>query len=132
MSLEEIPLSKQDQLAIAIAQGKSVARWARQNEVPRSTAYKWAHDLDVCRQVDDWRRRVLNRGLGLMASHSAWAVRRIIKLGEAAASESVQLRALRAILSDQMAVAKHANFEYRIAQLEEKRRARTGNPNCQP
>ena len=32
---EEIPLSQHDQLAMAIAQGKSIAEWAQQNGVPR-------------------------------------------------------------------------------------------------
>jgi hypothetical protein len=32
MSEEEIPLSQHDQLAMAIAQGKSTAGWARQNK----------------------------------------------------------------------------------------------------
>ncbi len=38
MSEEEVPLSQRDQLAMAVAQGKSIAGWARQNRVPRRTA----------------------------------------------------------------------------------------------
>jgi transposase-like protein len=53
MSEEEISLSKQDQLAIAIAQGKSISEWARQNDVPRSTAYDWANDPECRRLVGD-------------------------------------------------------------------------------
>ena len=64
MSEEEIPLSQHDQLAMAIAQGKSIAGWARQNGVPRRTAQRWATEPDVRRQVEDWRRRVLDRALG--------------------------------------------------------------------
>ena len=37
---EEIPLSQHDQLAMAIAQGKSIAEWAQQNGVPRRTAQR--------------------------------------------------------------------------------------------
>jgi len=132
MSDEEIPLSKQDQLALAMAQGKSVRAWARQNEVPRNTAYRWANDPDLRRQVEDWPRRALDQALGFMAAQSMRAVKAITKLGESAESESVQLRAWRAVLSDQIAVARHANLEYRVSQIEEKRRARTGNANCQP
>ena len=119
MSEEEIPLSKKDQLALAIAQGKSVRGWARQNEVPRSTAYRWASDSDVRRQVEDWRRASLDRALGWLAGHSMWAVKKITNLGESAESESVQLKALRAVLSDHLAVAKQANIEYRMAEIEE-------------
>jgi hypothetical protein len=92
MSEEEIPLSQHDQLAMAIAQGKSIAGWARQNGVPRRTAQRWATEPDVRRQVEDWRRRVLDRALGYMAGRSMWAVRGITELGEKAESESVQLR----------------------------------------
>jgi hypothetical protein len=127
MSEEEIPLSQHDQLAMAVAQGKSVAEWARQNGVPARTAQRWAAAPDVRRQVEDWRRRILDRALGFMAGRSMWAVRGIAKLGEAAESESVQLRARRAILQDQMAVSKFSNFEYRMAELEEQVRVRNGN-----
>ena len=52
---EEIPLSQHDQLAMAIAQGKSIAEWAQQNGVPGRTAQRWASEPDVRRQVEDWR-----------------------------------------------------------------------------
>jgi hypothetical protein len=127
MSEEEIPLSQHDQLAMAIAQGKSIAGWARQNGVPRRTAQRWATEPDVRRQVEDWRRCVLDRALGYMAGRSMWAVRGITGLGDKAKSESVQLRARRAILQDQIAVSKFSNFEYRMAELEEEVRVRNGN-----
>ena len=127
MSEEQIPLSQHDQLAMAIARGKSIAGWARQNKVPRTTAYRWASHPDVRRQVEDWRRRVLDRALGWMAGHSMWAVKGITKLGEAAESESVQLRARRAVLYDQIAVSKFSNMEYRMAEIEEEIRVRNGN-----
>jgi len=87
--------------------------------VSRATAFRWAKDPDVRRQVEDWRRRSLDRALGWMAGHSMRAVKRIAELGETAESESVQLRALRAVLHDQMAVSKFSNLEYRMAELEE-------------
>jgi ribosomal protein L39E len=36
---QEVPESKKTKLAIVIAQGASVPAWARQNEMPTSTAY---------------------------------------------------------------------------------------------
>jgi hypothetical protein len=127
MSEDEIPLSQHDRLAMAVAQGKSITAWARQNGVPRRTAQRWAAEPDVRRQVEDWRRRVLDRALGYMAGRSMWAVRGIAKLGAAAESESVQLRARRSILHDQIAVSKFSNFEYRMAELEEQVRVRNGD-----
>jgi len=131
MPEEEIPSCKQDQLVLAIAHGQSINAWALENEVPKTTAYRWANEPDFRRQVEDCRRRCLDRALGAMADRSMRAVRRIIKLGDSAESESVQLRAQRAILLDQITVAKHTNLEYRMSQIEEKLRARTGNANWQ-
>jgi hypothetical protein len=88
---EEIPSTKQDELAVAVAQGKSVAAWARQNDVPIATAYRWAKDPDLRRQVQDWRRRCLDRALGEMASHSRRAARAMVQLSENADSDSVRL-----------------------------------------
>jgi hypothetical protein len=127
MSEEDVPLSQRDQLVMAVAQGKSIAGWARQNGVPRRTAQRWAAEPDVRRQIEDWRRRILDRALGYMAGRSMWAVRGIAKLGADAESESVQLRARRAILHDQIAVSRFSNFEYRMAELEEEVRAHNGN-----
>jgi hypothetical protein len=90
-------LSKKDHLALAIAQGKSVRAWARQNEVPRNTAQRWASEPDVRRQVEDWHRRALDQALALMAAQSMRAAKAVTMLGEAAESESVQLRAWRAV-----------------------------------
>ena len=64
MSEQETPLSKQHQLAVAIAQGKSVAAWASQNQMRGTTAFRWADDPDVRRQVQDLRRRHFDRALG--------------------------------------------------------------------
>jgi hypothetical protein len=131
MSEEEIPLSKHDQLAMAIALGKSISQWARENEVPTRTAYRWASEPDVRRQVNDCRRRSLDRVLGWMAGRSLRAVKTLTKLSETAKSESVQLSAARAVLSDQIAVAKHANLEFRLAEMEERVNARIRNSNGQ-
>ena len=53
---------------------------AQQNRVPRRTAQRWASEPDVRRQVEDWRRRILDRALGYMAGRSMWAVKGIAKL----------------------------------------------------
>ena len=105
---------------------------ARKNAVPTSTAYRWANERDVRRNVEDWRRRSLDRALGQMARSSIRAVNTISRLGEAAESESVQLRAARAILSDLMAVSHHANLESRMGQIEEALDARDGGAKGKP
>jgi hypothetical protein len=128
---EEVPESKKTQLAYAIAQGKSVVAWARQNDVPTSTAYFWAGQPEVRRVVDSWRRRWLDRALGRMAGRAGAAVDGISKLAKGAESESVKLRAWRALLSDQIAVSKYTGWEGRLAELEDKMTSQSQGPNFQ-
>jgi hypothetical protein len=51
----------------------------------------------------------------------------IVTLAKEADSESVQLRAWRAILADMIAVSKFSDLEYRMTELEEQVRERTGH-----
>jgi hypothetical protein len=118
---EELPESKKTQLAFAIAQGKSVAAWARQNEVPKSTAYDWASEPEVRSVVELCRRRSIDRAIGRMASRASSAVDEITKLAEEADSESVRLRAWRSILCDHIAISKYTGLEGRLAELEKVR-----------
>jgi hypothetical protein len=128
---EEILESKKTGLAVVIAQGKSVRAWARQNEVPSSTAHYWANQPEVRRMAEDWRRRWLDRAVGRMASLAPAAVDGITKLAKGAEGESVQLRAWRSLLSDQIAVSKYAGWDRRLTNLEEKWTALPHVPNFQ-
>ena len=81
MSKQEIRLTKQHQLALVIAHGKSVATWAHQNDVPKSTAYGWAKDVDVRRHVESWHRHSFDQALDeQMTRRSTQAVNTITKL----------------------------------------------------
>jgi hypothetical protein len=128
---EEVPESKKTQLAYVIAQGKSVPVWARQNDVPVSTAYFWAGQPEVRRVVETWRRWSIDRALGRMASRAPAAVDGISKLAEGAECESVRLKAWRALLSDQIAVSKYTGWEGRLAELEEKATPQSQGPKFQ-
>jgi len=116
---EEFPKGMKTELAIAIAQGKSVALWARDHRVPKSTAYYWANDPKVRRVVESCRRRTLDRAIGRMARRATWASDQIAMLAKMAESESVKLRALRSIFSDVVAVSRFSDLEYRMAEIEE-------------
>ncbi len=118
MSDQEIPLSKQDQLALAIARGTSVTLWARANQVPRRTAYRWASDPKVRDVVETCRRRARDRAIGRMARRATWASDQIAILATAAESESLKLRALRSIFSDVVAVSKGPDLKSRLAEIE--------------
>ncbi len=112
-------------LAAAVAEGTPVAEWASSNGVPERTAYYWAAQREVRAEVESIRRRALDQAVGRMAGRATWAVNGIVKLGDSAASESVKLSALRAVMSDFIAVSKFTVLEERVAELEEQYRDRT-------
>jgi len=123
---EELPQKQKTQLALALAQGVTVAAWARGNRVPRRTAYRWAADPNVRATAESCRRHALDRAVGRMATRATWAVDQIVALGASAESESVKLRALRAVLSDMMKVSEFSALEVRMTEIEEELRVRTG------
>ena len=67
---QEVVLSKQDRLALALVAGKTIRDWAQQNGVPERTAYRWASEPEVRRQLQDWRRAAIDNTLRLMAERS--------------------------------------------------------------
>jgi len=123
---EEVPQKQKTQLALAMAQGVTVAAWARANRVPRRTANRWAADPNVRATAESCRRQALDRAVGRMATRATWAVDQIVALGTGAESESVKLRALRAVLSDMMKVSEFSALEGRLTGIEEELRVRTG------
>jgi hypothetical protein len=116
---KEVRRHKKIRLALAIAEGESNSAWAQQNEVPERTAFRWARDPKVRREVEACRRRIVNQAIGRMTGMAMNAVDGIANLAQEAQSESVQLRAWRAILADMMSVAKFSDLEYRMAEIEE-------------
>ena len=94
---KEVRRHKKINLAQAIAEGESINAWAQHNGVPERTAFRWAQDPKVRREVEACRRRALNQAIGRMTGMSMNAVDGIANLAKEADSESVQLRAWRAI-----------------------------------
>ena len=123
---DELPQKKKTQLAVAMAQGVSVSAWARGNDVPKRTAYRWAAEPNVRATAESCRRRALDRAVGRMANRATWAVDQIVALGANAESESVKLSALRAVLSDMMKVSEFSVLEVRMTEIEEELRVRNG------
>jgi hypothetical protein len=126
---ENVPLTPKSQLTLAIAKGMPVTQWARENCVPKRTAFRWAREPKVRAAVESYRRRVLDRAVGRMTVGVTWATEGIFELAKGAASESVKLAALRAVVSDMMAVSKFGGLEDRVTQIEGKINARTENTN---
>ncbi len=119
------PGSQKAQLALAIANGSSVSAWARDNDVPRRTAYRWSREPKVLAAVESYRRRAVDRAIGRMARRVTWATDGIAKLARSAESESVRLAALRSIMSDMMGVSQFVDLEQRITEIEEQLDERT-------
>ncbi len=118
---------KKIHLALAIAGGESVAAWAKQNGVSERTAFYWAKDPKVRREVEACRRRVVNQAIGRLTGMTTKAVDGLTNLAQEADSESVQLRAWRAILADLMSVSKFSDLEYRMTEIEEQLGKQTGH-----
>ena len=53
--------SLKPQLVIALAQGKTVAAWARGSDVPLRTAYRWSKDPKVRKAIDAFRCRSIGQ-----------------------------------------------------------------------
>jgi hypothetical protein len=124
---KEVRRLKKINLAAAVAEGESIAEWARENGVPVRTAQRWAQDRNVRREVDACRRRALNQAVGRLTGMAMNAVDGIAHLAKEADSESVQLRAWRGVLADLMSVSKFSVLEYRMTEIEEELDKRTGH-----
>jgi hypothetical protein len=87
---KEVRRHKKMNLALAVAEGESIAAWAKENGVPERTAFYWAKDPEVRREVDACRRRALNQAIGRLTGVAMNAVDGIAHLAQGAESESVQ------------------------------------------
>ena len=72
----------------------------------------------VRKAVESCRRRTLDQAIGRMTEHSTWAADGIATIAREAKSDSVRLRACRAIVTDTMAVSKYSGLEARMAEIE--------------
>jgi hypothetical protein len=81
---------------------------------------------EVRREAEATRRRALGQAIGRLSSVALKAANGILTLAKEADSESVQLRAWRAVLADNMAIAKFSDLEYRMTEIEEELGKRTG------
>jgi hypothetical protein len=122
--------SQKTALALAIAAGRTVAAWARENKVAERTARRWSQSAEVLDQVERIRRRAVDRAVGELTRRAVKAVRGVAKLADSAESEAVRLNANRAIIADMLAVTDHANFERRLAELERRARANATPPQA--
>jgi phage terminase small subunit len=121
---EERQRGTKPQLAIALAQGSSVTKWAQDNDVPRPTAYRWAKEPEVRKTIQACRRRMLDRAVGMMVKRVPWTVPKLFELAAGAESESVRLQAIKTIYKEMITVSKYSGLEERMTEIEGKLDAR--------
>jgi hypothetical protein len=110
------------QLALALAAGSSAIEWAKENDVPESTMYRWANSDEVEEAVNQARQAIWEQTISRLIQNATFAADQIVDLAKEAKSESVRLSASRAILADLMAVSNYAALERRIAKVESRLR----------
>jgi hypothetical protein len=82
------------------------------------TAYRWAKEPQVRAAVEAYRRRAIDQAIGRMAMHTTTAADGIAQIANESESDSVRLRAFRAIFSDMIAASKYTGLESRMAEIE--------------
>jgi len=111
---------------LSVASGKSVAAWAKANNIPLRTAYEWHRRPEFRAQVDEFRRRFFDRALGQMSRHVTTAVAEIVRLVTRGSSDSVRLQAARAVVADLMVMSDYAGLDKRITDIEKQLHERAG------
>lgn len=123
------PKGLKSSLALAVANGKAIAKWAREHEVGVRTAHTWAKAPGFRAQVDAIRRRLIDRAIGELARRAAANAAEINRLASTAESEAVRLAAARAGIADLMSASQFAQIRAEVEELkqelekEKKRRA---------
>jgi hypothetical protein len=115
------PPGLKNKLALAVANGQSIARWARRHEI-RS-------------RVAELRGRLLDRAIGVLARRAAANAAEINRLASKAESEAVRLAAARAGIADLLGASRFAELRAEVEDLkrelaeEKARRARDPGPD---
>jgi len=115
-------------LALWVATGRTVAAWAEKNQIARRTAYEWHRRPAFKTTVEKYRRRYLDRALGVLARNAAKSASVVGRLVDEADSDAVKLQAARAGLADLMSVWRFADIEGRITELERHEHDRCDEP----
>lgn len=110
-------------LALALAQGRTAASWARETGTPERTARRWAREAEVIRQVEAIRRKSIDRAIGTLSRQATAAATELARLARKAESEAVRLNACRGLLSDLLTVTDHQTLERRVTELENRSNA---------
>lgn len=104
--------------ALAVATGHSIPKWAESNGVSARTVQRWATKPAFHRRVNELRRRMSDRTIGILTAMSTAAAAELAKLATKGQTEQIRLVACRAILSDLLAISNHAEIKVEIEELK--------------
>lgn len=113
-------LSADDELALALARGVGVAEAAKLAGVSERTAFRRLSDSKFREQVNSIRRRVFDGAVGRLVEVSGRAVEGLVDLMEGDYPAAQKLAACRAVLEFSAKLRQEAEFEDRLASLEER------------
>jgi transposase-like protein len=125
------PPGLKSKLALAVAAGQSITKWARANGIGTRTAYTWSRDPEFRSQVAELRGRLLDRAIGVLARRVAANAAEINRLASEAESEAVRLAAARAGIADLLGASRFVELRAEVEELkrelaaEKARRARS-------
>jgi hypothetical protein len=129
------PPGLKSKLALAVAAGQSIVKWARAQGIGVRTAHTWAKDPAFRSQVAELRGRLLDRAIGVLARRVAANAGEINRLASKAESEAVRLAAARAGIADLLGASRFVELRAEVEELkrelaaEKARRARGTGPD---
>jgi hypothetical protein len=113
------PPGLKGQLALAVANGQSIARWANEHKVGVRTAHTWAKAPEFRSEVAELRARLLDRAIGVLARRVAANAGQINRLASKAESEAVRLAAARAGIADLLGASRFVELRAEVEELKQ-------------
>lgn len=104
-------------LALAVAEGRSIAEWCRETGTPERTAYTWSKLDDFTSMVAEIQAQTLATAVRKLAAGTTKAAEVLIKLMDSA-DEKIKLQAARAVLGDYSAFDTYIDVRARLEALE--------------
>ena len=119
--MAEQPRKKaEDALLLALACGASVEQAPRQCHLSARTVYRRLADPDFNRRLQAVRADMVQRTAGALTAAATEAVRTLLELQKSTVPCAVRLGAAKAVLEIGLKLREVAEFEERLAALEEK------------
>jgi hypothetical protein len=109
-----------DELALNVASGGRIQKWALDNGIPERTAYQWAKTEGFSEKVRGFRQEVNDATVGRLVSLARKATRELENLLGPNVTESVKLGAIRTVLSSLVDLSDWHDLESRLSAVERK------------